>query len=151
MKYKILRIDNNPELADRAAVWFHEKWNIGKELYLESIKESLDDRRSFPKWYLTMNDERIIAGAGVISNDFHTRKELIPNVCAVYVEPDFRGQGIAGKLLTYICDDMAAKGIHTLYLITEHENFYERYGWEFMTIIEDDEGLDMRLYRHIQK
>ena len=42
MKYNIVRIDMKPELAETAAGWFHEKWNIDKELYLESINDSLD-------------------------------------------------------------------------------------------------------------
>ena len=40
-------------------------------------------------------------GAGVIENDFHDRKDLTPNVCAVYVEEHCRCQGIAGKLLEF--------------------------------------------------
>ncbi len=40
----------------------------------------------------------IVAGLGVIENDFHNRKDLAPNVCAVYTEEDCRCKGIAGKL-----------------------------------------------------
>lgn len=32
-------------------------------------------------------------------NDFHDRKNLTPNVCALYVEESCRNQGIADKLL----------------------------------------------------
>lgn len=148
MKYDIVRIDMKPELAEKAAGWFHEKWNIDKELYLESINDSLYKSVPFPKWYLILDGETIIAGAGVIKNDFHTRKELMPNVCAVYVEEEYRGRGIAGELLQVICLDMASRGIYDLYLITEHEGFYERYGWKFVTVIKDDEGQDIRLYSH---
>lgn len=44
---------------------------------------------------------RIIGGMGVIENDFHDRKDLAPNVCAVYTEEDRRCNGIAGALLNY--------------------------------------------------
>ena len=64
----------------------------------------------------------------VIENDFHKRKDLTPNVCAVYVEEEYRGQGIAGGLLEYACRDMEKRGIGTLYLATDHTSFYERYG-----------------------
>ncbi len=53
----------------------------------------------FPEWYIVLDKEIIIAGVGVIENDFHNRKDLTPNVCAVYVEPLYRNQGIAGKML----------------------------------------------------
>ena len=93
------------------------------------------------------SNQRIIAGAGVIANDFHDRKDLTPNVCALYVEPELRRRGIAGHLLKHICRDMAAKGISPLYLITEHTSFYERYGWEYLCMVMGDDGEPMRMYR----
>ena len=84
-------------------------------------------------------------------NDFHGRKDLTPNVCALYVEPELRCRGIAGQLLAHICKDMAAKGIGTLYLVTEHTSFYERYGWEYLCMVQGDDGEQMRvLSRSIQ-
>ena len=74
----------------------------------------------------------IVGGLGVIENDFHDRKDLSPNVCAVYTEEGYRGQGIAGRLLDIAVEDMRSKGISPLYLITNHVGFYERYGWEFL-------------------
>ena len=53
---------------------------------------------------------------------------------------------IAGRLLAHICKNMAAKGIGTLYLITEHTSFYERYGWEYLCMVQGDDGEQMRMY-----
>ena len=83
----------------------------------------------------------------MITNDFHDRKDLTPNVCALYVEPERRCQGIAGNLLEYVCKEMARKGIDMLYLITEHVSFYERYGWEFLCMVRGDDGEPMRMYQ----
>lgn len=91
----------------------------------------LSGRTPFPQWYTAVEDGRIIGGLGIIANDFHDRKDLSPNVCAVYTEEDKRCYGIAGALLGYACDDMKKRGIDTLYLVTDHVSFYERYGWEF--------------------
>ena len=105
-----------------------------------------------PGWYVAVEDSRIIGGLGVIENDFHDRKDLTPNVCAVYTEPDKRCNGIAGALLNYICDDMNAKGLETLYLVTDHTSFYERYGWEFLCMVQGDGEPDMtRMYIHKMK
>ena len=94
-----------------------------------------------------MEGKQIIAGADVIENDFHDRKDLTPNICALYVEPERRCRGIAGHLLEHICKDMAAKGISLLYLITEHTSFYERYGWEYLCMVKGDDGEQMRMYK----
>ncbi len=62
-------------------------------------------------WYLCLDSSRIIGGMGVIENDFHDRKDLTPNVCAVYTEKNYRSKGIAGHLLDMAVEDMKAKGI----------------------------------------
>lgn len=146
---KIIKLRNNKQEISTAAHWFCNKWNIPQEAYEESMLESLNQKEPFPQWYLLVDGPTIIAGLGIIENDFHNRKDLSPNICALYVEKEYRNQGIAGKLLKEACDDMATLGIDTLYLITDHTNFYERYGWEFLTMIEvEDEPELMRMYIH---
>lgn len=94
-------------------------------------------------------EENIIAGMGVIENDFHNRKDLKPNVCAVYTGEQYRCQGIAGKLLHMVVADMKIKGISPIYLVTDHVGFYEKYGWEFLCLVQGDDEPDMtRMYVH---
>ena len=81
-----------------------------------------------PEWYLCLCGEKFIGGMDVIENDFHPRKDLVPNVCAVYTEGLGRGKGIAGWLLQFVCRDMKERRIGTLYLPTDHTGLYERYG-----------------------
>ncbi|MDE6108563.1 MAG: GNAT family N-acetyltransferase, partial [Oscillospiraceae bacterium] len=100
-------------------------------------------------WYLAVDEEKILGGLGVIENDFHDRKDLTPNVCAVYVEKEYRRRGIAGELLRLVCKDMKEQGIDTLYLLTDHDSFYERYGWEFCCMAQGDgEEEPSRMYIH---
>lgn len=137
-----------PELMDLSAEWFHEKWGVPKEAYLACMQAYLDRKTEYG-WYLCLDSGRIIGGLGVIENDFHDRKDLTPNVCAVYTEEAFRCQGIAGKLLDMVVTDMKDKGITPLYLVTDHTGFYERYGWEFFCMVQGDGEPEMtRMYIH---
>ncbi len=146
---EILKIREHKELAEPAAKWFHEKWGIPLEAYMESIGECLDKDKSVPQWYIAVMDEKIIGGLGVIENDFHDRRDLTPNVCAVYVDEEYRRRGIAGRMLDLVCRDMADMGIDTLYLLTDHTSFYERYGWEFLCMAQGDgEPEPSRMYIH---
>lgn len=162
MNYQILKLRDHAAWKKDAAAWFHEKWHIPREAYLESIEECLANsflpeavpaeggaKAAVPQWYLAVAGDRILGGLGVIENDFHDRKDLAPNVCAVYVEEDCRCQGIAGKLLDTVCRDMQELGIGTLYLLTDHTSFYERYGWEFLCLAQGDgEEEPSRMYVH---
>ena len=147
MNFDVIRITERPELKTAAAEWFHEKWGIPYEAYLESMEEAMSGKGAVPQWYLALYGDRIAAGMGVIANDFHDRTDLTPNVCAVFTEPDFRCQGLAGRLLGFVADDMKSGGIDALYLLTSHDSFYERYGWRFLCMAQGDgEPEPTRLY-----
>lgn len=148
MDYEIIRLIDKPEIKQQAAQWFHEKWNVPLQAYIESMNDSLTKRDSVPQWYVAIEGNRIIGGLGVIANDFHARKDLTPNVCAVYIEKDKRCNGIAGALLNYVCADIKEKGIDNLYLVTDRVSFYERYGWEFLCMVQDEESSMTRMYIH---
>lgn len=148
-QHQVTRLIDLPQRKDQAAAWFHEKWGIPLEAYLESMDQCLTGSSPVPQWYIVLDGGAIIAGLGVIENDFHDRKDLAPNVCAVYVEEAYRRRGIAGKMLNFVCEDMAQRGIDTLYLLTDHTGFYERYGWEFFCPVRGDgEEQPSKMYIH---
>ena len=147
-RYEYIALRERPEIVDAAAWWFHEKWGVPKEAYLACMTEYLNGETEYG-WYLCLEDGRIVGGLGVIENDFHDRKDLAPNVCAVYTEEACRGRGIAGRLLNMAVEDMRAKGVSPLYLLTDHTGFYERYGWEFFCMAQGDGEPEMaRMYIH---
>lgn len=144
---EIIKISDRPDLIDVASKWFNEKWYIPKEAYVDSMTDSLSS--DVPAWYVIMDGDKIISGVGVIQNDFHERKDLAPNVCGVYTDEEYRGLGLMRRLLDFLCEDLASKGIDTLYLITDHTSLYERYGWEFYCMaMGDGEEKPSRIYIH---
>ena len=146
MKYCTLR--EVPELKSRAAAWFSSKWGVPTEAYLECMDSYLNHETELG-WYLCLSDDKIVSGLGVIENDFHDHKDCAPNICAVYTEPDYRCQGIAGHLLNMAVEDLREKGISPVYLLTDHTGFYERYGFEFYCMAQGDgEETPSRLYIH---
>lgn len=106
--YEICRLREHRELHKAAAEWFHEKWGVPEEAYRESMSACSEEEGAVPRWYVMMIDGRIAAGSGVIENDFHNRKDLTPNVCSVYVEENYRCQGIAGMMLQFVCSIIPA-------------------------------------------
>ena len=147
-EFRYLTLRERPELLDTAAQWFHERWHVPKEAYLECMEAYLRHETEYG-WYLCLGEKGIAGGLGVIENDFHDRKDLTPNICAVYTDEPFRGKGIAGKLLYMAVEDLREKGISPVYLSTDHGNFYERYGWQFYCLAHGDgEERPSRMYVH---
>lgn len=146
--YTYITLRERPKLREAAAQWFHCKWGIPAEAYLTCMDAYLTGGSEYG-WYLCLSGDRIVGGLGVIENDFHDRKDLSPNVCAVYTEEDYRRHGIAGCLLHMVVEDMCSLGIAPLYLLTDHTGFYERYGWEFLCMVQGDGEPHMsRMYIH---
>ena len=147
-QYKFVKLKEMPSIKDEAAEWFHSKWRVPKEAYIECMEAYLKGETEYG-WYLCLDKDEIVGGLGVIENDFHDRKDLAPNICAVYTEEKHRCKGIAGHLLNMAVEDMRTKGITPIYLITDHTDFYERYGWEFYCMVHGDGESDMsRIYIH---
>lgn len=143
----LIKLRENPVLQDKAARWFCQKWDIPFEEYMESIAQCIEKKSGIPQWYVMLNENQdIIAGTGVIENDFHNRKDLSPNLCALYVEQPYRNQGIARQILDFVREDMCGLGIEILYLVTDHTDFYEKCGWNFLTMVQDTEGITERMY-----
>lgn len=147
-QYRYITLKEAPAKKDAAAEWFCSKWGVPKEAYLECMEKYLNNESKYG-WYLCLDGEKIIGGLGVIENDFHDRKDLSPNVCAVYTEEAYRCKGIAGHLLNMVAEDLTNDGITPIYLVTDHIGFYEKYGWEFLCMVHGDGEEEMtRMYIH---
>ena len=148
MDLTYITLRERPDLEKAATAWFNSKWHVPEEAYLECMDAYLNGETELG-WYLCLDGERIVAGMGVIENDFHDRKDLTPNICAVYTEEDHRCMGIAGCLLDMTVEDLRKHGISPVYLLTDHTGFYERYGWEFFCMAQGDGEPEMsRMYIH---
>ena len=147
-QYAFITLRDKPAIKEQAAEWFSNKWGVPKDAYNDCMESYLKNETEYG-WYLCLEGERIIGGLGVIQNDFHNRKDLSPNVCAVYTEEEYRCKGIAGRLLDMAVNDLKSKGITPVYLVTDHKGFYEKYGWHFFCMVQGDgEPALSRMYIH---
>ena len=145
---QIYKLREHPAYKKDSAEWFHDKWDIPAEAYAQSMEECIAGN-SIPQWYVAIDKNKIIGGIGVIENYFHTRKDLSPNVCALYVEESYRNNGLAKKLLETVIEDMRTFHLKHLYLITDYTIFYERYGWKFYGMVQEEgTGNMVRMYAY---
>lgn len=146
----IEHIADEPRLIPEAASWFSDKWDVPASAYVESMEESCRAPHGVPQWFVVRDHETlgmpIIAGCGIIENDFHDRSDLAPNLCALYVEEPYRGRGLARQLLDHACAEACRMGYETLYLITDHDSFYEKCGWRHVGFANEEGGGKVRVY-----
>ena len=92
--------------------------------------------------------ERLLGTVGLWRCDLISRQDLYPWMAALYVAPEARGQGLAGKLQQHVIGYARAQGYTELFLYSACRDFYERFGWQYI-----GEGLDypasaVSLYRY---
>lgn len=90
METRIVKISDESFRIDEVADGSMKKRGIPEDAYRESMEGA--SKIGVPEWYLCLCGEKFIGGMGVIENDFHLRKDLAPNVCAVYTEGLWRGR-----------------------------------------------------------
>lgn len=144
---RILSIRDNPEYLDRAADYFSAKWSAPRVVYQDSISNSMHTETPLPRWYLLIsNAGEIIGSYGLITNDFTSRQDLWPWICALYVEASYRGNDYGAKMLAHGRLEAKRLGFEKLYLCTEHIGYYEKYGWAYIGVSYSPDGQPSRLY-----
>lgn len=55
--YNYITLRERPQLKERAAEWFHGKWGVPKEAYLECMEAYLGNATEYG-WYLCMDEDK---------------------------------------------------------------------------------------------
>ncbi|MFE0301286.1 GNAT family N-acetyltransferase [Priestia megaterium] len=131
---QIINVKENVAYQDKAIKYIQDKWANENtlKLYEDCITHSLRTDNSLPIWYLLENEGKIIGCAGLISNDFVSRMDLWPWVCALYIEESYRGKALGEKLLLKMKEDTKNAGFDKLYLCTNHVGYYEKYDFSYI-------------------
>lgn len=148
MEHKIISVREHPETAERAIRWFQSHWASEESMavYEDCIRHCLAAKAPLPQWYLLLQGETIAGGAGLITNDFISRMDLYPWICALYIEESYRGRGYGALLLEKARRDAGAAGFANVYLCTDHIGYYERYGFAHLGTGYHPWGESSRIY-----
>ncbi|MCA0985681.1 GNAT family N-acetyltransferase [Guptibacillus algicola] len=111
------------------------------------ITHSLKTENPFPIWYLMLQSEQIIGCAGLITNDFISRMDLYPWICAIYIEENFRGNSLGKELLMRAQVDANKLGYNETFLCTDYVGFYEKYGFTYIGDGYHPWGSNSRIYQ----
>jgi GNAT superfamily N-acetyltransferase len=151
MNITITELSAKKELLSEAIQYFWTCWGNENNFhfYRDCIENSLNNPHDVPKFYVALDDNRIIGSYALLINDLISRQDLKPWLACLYTEPDYRGKGIAGMLLNHGLEQTKAMGYPKLYLYTDLEGFYEKKGWEHICNGFITNGNEHRIYCRI--
>ena len=118
------------------ATWQHAEFGYltpanTVERYVERLTASLQ-KSDLPTTFIALQDDTLLGSASLVRQTI-THQHLQPWLSSVYVDPQYRGRGIAAALVGRVEKAAAAMGSETIYLFTpSSEKLYAGLGWELM-------------------
>lgn len=127
--------------------WVYDEWGSAGETYeswLEGMRRRAN-REMIPVTIIAFAGDEPVGTATVALHDMKSRMDLTPWGAGVFVQPEYRGRGIATALMRKIEGIARDMGYQTLYLYTRSaEGLYERLGWVVISR-EDYQGREVAL------
>lgn len=129
----IISVRESPEYKNKAIAYFQQSWkSVRPIIYEDCITHSIGARNPLPQWYLLEKDDEIIGCAGLITNDFISRVDLYPWICALFIDKNHRGNSYGVLLLEKAKIDAQKAGFNHIYLCTDHIGYYEKYNFVYI-------------------
>lgn len=146
---KIYNIKNKLEYIQEVAILTQEEWgnnNLTKKEYEEKIQKKVQKiKRSLenPSYCkLVLLDENTLIGfISLFPHDGEEELELTPWYATMYVKKEYRGKGYSKILNDAILEEARNRGFKRVYLKTELENYYEKFGAKYIKMLENGEKL----------
>lgn len=144
----VISLRQDASILPEAIQYIASKWANpqSRQVYVDCLTHTSNAKNPLPQWYLLMEEDRIIGCAGLITNDFISRMDLYPWICAMYIEKDRRGNNFWEILIKKAVEDAWNAGFNEVCLCTDHVGYYEHFGFNFVGIGYHPWGESSRIY-----
>lgn len=144
-------VRENPRITQDAIKYIQSKWANPNSLKVceDCISNCINSNNGLPQWYLLLDQDKIIGCAGLITNDFISRMDLFPWLCALYIDNKYRGNNYAKLLIDKAIIDSKLAGYSNLYLCTDHIGYYEKFGFTYLAQGYHPWGEESRIYKKV--
>ena len=88
-----------------------------------------------------IDNNELLGFISLFPKDAKEEPDLSPWFATIYVKSNYRGKGYSKLLANAIINEARNRGFKTLYLKTELDNYYEKYGAKYIKMINDTEKL----------
>ena len=141
-------ITKESNLLEKGIEYFYKNWGSESnfDFYKDCIENSLSINKSLPKFYVMLDENKIIGSYALLTNDIISRQDLMPWFACLFVDENYRTQGIAKGLMAHGLNECREKGFDTLYLCTDLNDFYEKNGWNYHSKGYSVSGDEIKIY-----
>ena len=146
---KVYNIKDKQKYIEEVAILTQKEWgkqNLTEEEFKLKIKKKIDkiklnmDNPYYCK--LILLDNNILIGfISIFPKDGEERQDLSPWYATMYVKEEYRGKGYSRILNDAILAEAKKRNIKKLFLKTDLENYYEKFGARYLEKLNNGEKL----------
>jgi predicted N-acetyltransferase YhbS len=134
MNFTIDYVNDHPEAINTIAKWHYDRWhNILPDFTLEKYAAYLPahyKRGGIPTLFTAVSEGKVIGTAALDDDNMDTHPALTPWIAGLYVDPEYRKQGVGEALVRRVINEARSAGAKKLYLFTPDREYYlSRFGW----------------------
>lgn len=146
---KIYNIKEKQEFLKEVAEITQKEWGSktnSREEFEEKINKKISkiiNNLNNPLYckLILLDDNKLIGFISIFPIDGKERTNLSPWYSTLFVKEEFRGKGYSKILNNAILEEAKKRGFKKLYLKTNLNNFYEKFGAIFLATLKNGENL----------
>ena len=150
-KIEIVDLADAQKYIKEVSKWIWKEWSKENGAKLEDViyrtRHSIS-KNDVPKMFIAKYNNEVIGVVSLWVNDLKSRQDLSPWMATLYVKEEYRNKGVGKKLQEVSIEYAKQKSYNYLYLITEHNNYYEKTGWEYLEDAPLDNGRYEKIYKY---
>ncbi|MCI9434487.1 MAG: GNAT family N-acetyltransferase [Bacilli bacterium] len=148
---QLINVDIN--ILNTITTWMYNWWGKDEGYSFDGIKcfmkHSMQENK-LPQTYGLFLDNKIIGMYQFTLEDLDVRTDIYPWLANVYIDENYRKQGYGKILLESVMRNVKnIRNFKEIYLFTKHINLFEKFGFEFVELIDTYSDFDriQRLYK----
>ena len=140
------------EDTDHRELWLAQmencSWRAGRYLYTLLKEGRFQEQYGKTSRVLLLTDgEKLAAFCSYAEKDEIPDTELKPWLGFVYTDPEYRGRRLMGRLIARVKELAREDGSDALYISSEEQGLYEKYGAAYIRTMKTNRGEETRVFR----
>lgn len=146
---KIYDLKQKPQYIEEISILTQKEWgekNLSYEEFNLRVKNKIlkikSNLNNFNYCKLVLlDDNNLIGFISIFPNDCEEKQDLSPWYATMYVKEEYRGKGYSKILNDAIIEEARKRNFKKLYLKSDLENYYEKFGAKYIETLKDGEKL----------
>ena len=148
IKLRISPLSEYPQYSALLASWAYNEWYLNRDIspdLLALYYKKISCNSNYPFVFIAIENDFPVGMVSLKLSGLTLREDLKPWLSSLFVDPDFRGKGVANLLIQKVIEVSILSSFEQVYLFFDKSNktleqYYLKKNWEFYDHSLDNDG-----------